>query len=69
MNKYNRKRSKEIKQIMKTDKCGRMTYSQARRIWNQTRRFMWCMPCEDCDAFVCNQFSTNPPLVYCPYRR
>lgn len=33
MNKYQRKRNREIKQIMKLDKFGRTTYAQAKSIW------------------------------------
>lgn len=33
MNKYQRQKSKEIKQIMKFDKFAVITYSQARVIW------------------------------------
>lgn len=48
MNRYQRQRSKEIKQIMKRDKFGRMKYSEARRIWRIYKVFAWCSPCEDC---------------------
>ena len=71
MNKYNKRRSKEIKQLMKADRSGKTTYKQARRAWSWAKRFMWCSPCEDCDAPFCNNFSLrgNNPLVYCPDRR
>jgi hypothetical protein len=35
MNKYNRQRSKEIKDIMRTDRFGKMDYKQARRKWRK----------------------------------
>lgn len=40
MNKHNRQRSKEIKDIMRTDRFGKMDYKQARRKWqNGIRAF------------------------------
>lgn len=35
MNKYNRQRSKEIKDIMRADRFGKMGYKQARREWRK----------------------------------
>lgn len=63
MNRYQKQRSKEIKQIMKRDKFGRMKYTQARRVWNWTRRFSWCRPCEDC-CTMCN--GPYKVIAYCP---
>lgn len=70
MNKYNKKRSREIKQLMKADRSGSPTYKQARRAWSWARRFAWCSPCEDCDRPFCKRFKQGSlPMVYCPDRR
>lgn len=67
MNKYQRQRSKEIKEIMAKDKFGRTTYAQARRVWNFLRRVRWGSPCEDCDRMFCGR--EFKPIVFCPQQR
>lgn len=57
MNKYDRQRSKEIKDIIRTDQFGKMDYKQARRKWkNGVRAF----PVGDSGqwlAFDCSKFN------------
>ena len=67
MNKYQKRKSREIKALMRRDKWGRLSYKDARKIWNFAKRFQWCSPCEDCD----NPFCKKPlnVIVYCPERR
>jgi hypothetical protein len=67
MNRYQRQKSKEIKQMVKRDKFGRVTYKQARRVWSFHRRYNLFYPCEDCDNMNCNKPFTV--IVFCPNRR
>lgn len=55
MNRYQRQKSKEIKQIMKRDKFGTMTYNEAKRLWKMCRYWVWCKPCKDCNRYICNE--------------
>ena len=67
MNRYQKQVSKEIKTIMKWDRFGRMTYKQARKIWQRKKRWSWCSPCEDCDNYMCEK--PKMAIAYCPERR
>ena len=44
MNKHNKEKSREIRDIMRTDKWGRMTYKEARRKWRKGTRVVWFSP-------------------------
>ena len=67
MNKYQRRGAREIKALMRRDKIGRLSYKDARKIWQFGRRFIVVCPCEDCDTPHCRKVGT--PIVYCPERR
>ena len=66
MNKYQKRKSREIKSMLRGDRKG-FTYKQARWLWRFSKRFQWCSPCEDCD----NPFCRKPKnvIAYCPERR
>lgn len=67
MNKYQKRKSREIKSILR-GKAGRgFTYKQARWLWRFSKRFQWCSPCEDCDTWGCKK--VGKPIAYCPERR
>ena len=44
MNKFDKEKSREIRDIMRTDKWGRMTYKEARREWRKGTRVVWFSP-------------------------
>lgn len=44
MNKFNKEKSSEIRDIMRTDNWGRMTYKGARRKWRKGTRVVWFSP-------------------------
>lgn len=67
MNRYQRKVSKEIKALMKRDKFGRLTYKQARKIWQYIKQYQWDTPCEDCENWMCKKPKTV--ISYCLERR
>jgi hypothetical protein len=67
MNRYQKKVSKEIKALVKRDKFGRLTYKNARKIWQWAKRWNWCSPCEDCDNCMCEK--PKMAIAYCPERR
>lgn len=66
MNKFQKRKHKEIKQIMAGDRLGRITYQQARRAWNFKKRFQWCRPCEDCDTSIMCCPGVGKPIAFCP---
>jgi hypothetical protein len=66
MNRYQRQRSKEIKDLIRHNKWGDMTYPAARRIWNFAHRVRWCTPCEDCTT-NCN--GPYNKIAFCPRQR
>ena len=51
MNKYQKQKSREIKDLMKQDPLRELTYKQARKGWGWMKRLNWCSPCEDCTAY------------------
>ena len=66
MNKYQRQRSKEIKQIMSRDIFGRITYNMAKREWKHIKRLALTdpSPCNQCIDEMC----TRPrAIAYCKY--
>ena len=67
MNKYQRQRSKEIKQMIRSDEFFSLTYPQARRYWNWLYRYIYIAfsPCDSCCSKCCRH-KTKPPIVYCP---
>lgn len=67
MNRYQKKASREIKDLVKRDKFGRLTYKQARKIWQWAKRWNWCSPCEDCYNARCKK--TKTVIAYCPEQR
>ena len=68
MNKYQKKKSREIKAIMRRDKWGRLSYKDAKVVWKFGKRFNAFSPCEDCDNLLCFK-KTKKAIVYCPERR
>ena len=67
MNKYQRKKSKEIKTLMRKDKWDRLSYKDAKKIWQFGKRFSCFAPCEDCDNMLCDK--PKNVIAYCPERR
>lgn len=67
MNRYQKKVSREIKALVKRDKFGRLTYKQARKIWQWAKRWNRFSPCEDCDNTGCKK--PKMAIVFCPERR
>lgn len=67
MNKYQKRKSREIKAIMRRDKFGRLSYKEAKRAWTFAKRFLLFYPCEDCDTLHCSKL--GKPIAYCPERR
>lgn len=67
MNKYQKRKSREIKALMRRDRFGRLTYKDARKVWQFGKRFNAFSPCEDCDTIRCKK--VGKPIVYCPERR
>lgn len=67
MNKYQKRKSAEIKAIMRKDKFGRISYKDARKVWQFEKKFNAFHPCEDCDTGIC--FKIGKPIVYCAERR
>lgn len=65
MNKYQKQRSKEIKQLLKCDNLGLTTYSAARRYWNRLYIPTWLSPCDYCCNDCCKH-KTKSPISYCP---
>lgn len=67
MNKYQKRKSREIKKIMRNHKDICITYREAKKIWRFLKLFQAFSPCEDCDNSLCR----NPKTViaYCPDRR
>ena len=67
MNKWQKKKSREIKALVRHDKFGRLSYKDARRIWRFAYRFPCFSPCEDCDNPFCDK--PKNALAYCPERK
>lgn len=70
MNKYQKRKSREIKQIMKEKPFvnGKpTTYKMAKKGWNWMKKFNIFHPCEDCDTYWCK--TVGKPIVYCRERR
>ena len=65
MNRYQKQRSKEIKQLVKFNDFGLKTYSQARRYWNWWHRYISFSPCDYC-CNACHKYDTKQPIAYCP---
>ena len=66
MNKYQKRKSREIKALMRRDKFGRLTYKEARKVWQFGKRFNALPPCEYCGNPFC--WNVGKPIVYCPER-
>ena len=67
MNKYQKRKSREIKAIMRRDKFGRLGYKDAKKAWQFAKLINTFCPCEDCDTLHCRKVGT--PIVYCEERR
>ena len=67
MNKYQKRVSREIKALMRRDKFGRLSYKDAKKVWQFGKRFNNFRPCEDCDVLWCEK--VGRAIVYCPERR
>lgn len=68
MNKYQKKKSREIKAIMRRhNKLGWVSYKVAKKAWQYGKRYNPFYPCEDCDTLGCKK--VGKPIVYCPERR
>ena len=68
MNKYQKKKSREIKAFQKWhDRFGRLTYKKAKRIWRFSKQFNAFSPCEDCDNSLCRE--PKYAIAFCPERR
>ena len=68
MNKYQKRKSVEIKKIQRRcDKLGRLSYKEAKKVWQFVKLFATFHPCEDCDTIRCKK--VGKPIVYCPERR
>ena len=67
MNKYQKRKSREIKALMRRDKFGRLSYKDAKKVWQFGKRINVFSPCENCDTLNCPK--VGKPLVYCPERR
>ena len=67
MNKYQKRKSREIKAIMQSRKFKDWNYKQARNAWRWAKRFQLFHPCEDCDNPFC--FEPKNVIVFCPERR
>ena len=67
MNKYQKKKSREIKALMRRDKWGRLSYKDARKVWQFGKKFRTFSPCEDCDTLECKK--VGKPIAYCPERK
>ena len=65
MNRYQKQRSKEIKQMLRDDEFGFMSYSQAKRYWNWLHRYLPFSPCDRCCNDKCER-EAKSPIVYCP---
>ena len=63
MNKYQKRKSREIKQIMKLNPFGQTTYKMAKWHWRMAKRFDFFHPCEDCDTLHCDK--VGKPIAYC----
>jgi hypothetical protein len=67
MNKYQKRKSREIKALVRRDKWGRLSYKYAKKVWQFGKRLQLHTPCEDCDTLGCRKI--GKPIVYCPERR
>ena len=68
MNKYQKKKSKEIKALQRhVDKWGRLSYKEAKREWQAIMNFPFFHPCENCCTIGCRNI--GKPIAYCPERR
>lgn len=65
MNKYQKQRSKEIKQLLMFNNFGLKTYSQARHHWNWLRKWTIFSPCIRCCNDCCKR-NEERPIAYCP---
>lgn len=67
MNKYQKRESHEVKQMMRTStELYQFSYRQVRRMWRFMKLVSWCSPCEDCDSFCEGPYNK---IAYCPNRR
>lgn len=65
MNRYQKQRSKEIKQLLRDNKFDFIIYSQAKRYWNWLHRYVPFSPCNMCCNEECKR-DMKQPIVYCP---
>lgn len=61
MNKYQKRKSREIKQIANI--LPRTTYKQAKREWHDMREWRYFHPCENCCTIGCRKI--GKPIVFC----
>ncbi len=67
MNKYQKRKSIEIKAIQRRgDKFGRLSYKEAKKAWQFAKLINISYPCEDCNTWHCR--NVGKAIVFCVKR-